>query len=137
MKRLLFPEEPRDFTGRRELKIVLRAVHVLCVGAYFGAFVFGVPAADRMPWLWGVLATGALVLALDLHESAAFFLQVRGAVLVAKLGIFLCLPWFAGAEAWVLGLLIVVSVVSSHAPGRIRHRMLIGAGRVEGAESHG
>ena len=137
MRRLLFPEEPRDFAGRRELKIVLRALHVLCAAAFFGAFVFDVAVADRAPWFWGVLASGVAVLGLDVHESAAFFCQVRGVVVLAKIAVLACLPWFGPAQVWVLGALILVSVVSSHAPGRIRHHMLFGADRLQGAKTHG
>jgi len=134
---LLFPDPPRAFPGRRGLKIVLRAVHVLCAGILVGAYLFAVDSAVRTDWLVGTLATGTLLLLLDLHETAAFLLQVRGVVLVGKLSALAALPWCGDAKPWVLGGIVLVSVVSSHAPGYVRHRVLAGAGRVTGATSQG
>ena len=102
-----------------------------------GAYVFDSSAAAREPWLIGVLATGALFLLLDLHESGAFLMQVRGFVVLAKIALLAALPLFPGYEAWILGALIAVSVLSSHAPGAVRYRMLWGGGTIQGSESSG
>ena len=134
MKTLLFPNEPRDFRGRRALKILFRAFHVLCAGVLLGAYVFG---ADAGPWLWATIGTGMLILLLDLHETAAFVLQVRGLIVVTKIALVAALPWFHGSETWLLGVLLVGSVMSSHAPAKFRHRQIFGRGRVRGATSAG
>lgn len=131
---LLFPAEPRTFPGRRALKIVARGVHIVCVAGLFGAYVF---EGTRGPWLAATIVSGFAMLALDLHESGAFLLQVKGLVVAVKVVLFCLLPWFAPHEAWLLGFLIVGSAVSSHAPGNVRHRLLFGRGRVAGARSHG
>lgn len=131
---LLFPEPPRNFPGRRALKIGLRGVHVVCASLCLGAYTFD---ANPMPWLVAAILTGLLVLALDVHESAAVLLQVRGAVVVAKVVVLAFLPSFGGAQAWVLGAIVLVSVVSSHAPSHVRHRVLLGRGRVRAAKTQG
>ena len=134
MKTLLFPDEPRDFRGRRALKILLRGVHVLCAGVLLGAYVFDAGAG---PWLWATIGTGTLILLLDLHETAAFVLQVRGLIVVTKIALVAALPWFRGSETLLLGVLLVGSVMSSHAPAKFRHRQIFGRGRVRGATSAG
>ena len=134
MKTLLFPDEPRSFRGRRALKILFRAFHVLCAGVLVGAHVLGAGAG---PWLGATIATGSLILLLDLHETAAFVLQVRGLIVLAKLSLLAALPWFEGGEVWVLGFLLVGSVLSSHAPAKFRHRQLFGRGAVTGSTSSG
>jgi hypothetical protein len=133
LREALFPDPPRDFRGRRGLKIALRAVHVLCAALCLGAYAFDAPG--RVPWLLAALATGGLILALDVHESAAFFLQVRGVVVVAKTLALALLPACGDGKTWLLGAIVVVSVLSSHAPGSVRHRVLFG--RVRAARTHG
>jgi hypothetical protein len=132
---LLFPDPPRTFPGRRLVKIGLRAVHVLCAALCLGAYAFETDA--RLPWLLAAIATGAAILLLDLHESAAFLLQVRGAILVAKLAALALLPSLGEARPWALGGILLVSVVSSHAPSKVRYHVLFGRGRIEGARTPG
>ena len=129
---ILFPDPPRGFRGRRLLKIVLRGTHVVCAALCLGAYAFD--AAERVPWLVATIATGLSILALDVHESAAFLLEVRGAVVVAKLVALAVLP--AGGP-WLLAAIVLVSVVSSHAPSRVRHCVLVARGRVRAAATHG
>jgi len=137
LRSLLFPDPPREFAGRRTLKIVLRGVHVVCAGLCLGAYAFDVAAGERGMALAAALGSGLAILALDVHETAAFFLQVRGVVVVFKIALLALLPWFGDARALVIGALMLLSVVSSHAPGKIRHRQIAGAGRIEGARTHG
>jgi len=74
---------------------------------------------------------------LDLHESAAFLLQVRGLVVIVKLVLLALLPRFGGATGWVLAAIVVLSVASSHAPGSVRYRLLAGGDRFAGGRSKG
>ena len=137
IKDLLFPREPRSLPGRRGIKIALRAVHVLFAAGFLGAYIFGATHDARLPWAIGVVASGVVFLLLDLHESAAFLLQVRGAVVLTKITLLVALPLFPGYEPWVLGGLVCLSVLSSHAPGSVRYRMLVGGGSIRGSESPG
>ena len=119
------------------MKVGLRAAHVLCAAGLLGAVLFEVEEVRRDPWLHAALATGALVLAIDLHESGAFLLQVRGVVVLVKLGLLATLPALGAAQAWVLAGLLLLSVVFSHAPSEVRHRMLVAGGRIQGGQSRG
>ena len=83
------------------------------------------------------IVSGISIVALDLHESAAFLFQVRGAVVVGKILLLLALPWLGGYRAWALGAITLVSVVSSHASSKVRYRMLLARGSVRGGESKG
>jgi hypothetical protein len=134
---LLFPDRPRDFPGRRNLKVGLRAAHVVCAALLLGSHAFAADAGTRTACLLAAASSGLLLLGLDLHESCACLLQVRGAVLCLKL---LALGWVAldGApRPTVLAALVVISVVSSHAPASVRYRMLVLRGRVAPSESRG
>ena len=129
---LLFPDEPRDFLGRRTLKGIFRAAHVLCAGVLLGAYAFDVERAVRIGWLLAAMGTGCLILLLDLYESAAMLLQVRGLVVLFKLALLATVPWLG---VWALGFIVLVSVYSSHAPASFRHRNLIGG--IKGSETKG
>jgi hypothetical protein len=133
----LFPDPPRDLPGRRALKIGLRAVHVVCVAGLAGACLFDVAPAHGAPWVRAALASGVVLLLLDLHESAVFVFQVRGIVVALKLLLLALLPAFGAGAKWVVVALVVVSVVSSHAPGRVRYRLWWGAGRLRATDSKG
>jgi len=137
VRELLLPTEPRPLPGRRWTKIVLRAAHVVCAAGFLGALVFRVTPDVRWPWALAVACSGGLLLLLDLHESGAFFVQVRGVVVLAKIALLAALPCLAGYEAWIAGVLMAVSVISSHAPSRVRYRVLVGRGRIKGSESMG
>ena len=137
LKSMVFPDEPRPLAARRFLKIVFRAVHVLFAGVYLGAFVFAATADARCAWGIGLAISGVLLLLLDLHESGAFLLQVRGLLVMIKIALLICLPLLHPHEACVLGSVVIVSVISSHAPSSVRYRVLFGGGKIKGASSSG
>ncbi len=135
--RLLFPDPPRDLPGRRFLKISLRAAHIFCVALFFGSVFFDLPTATQSPWRSATIATGMLLLLLDLHESAVFILQVRGLLVIAKITCVALLPLFGEYARWVLTALLIASVVSSHAPSRVRYFLVCGRGRLQPTDSKG
>lgn len=132
----LFPDPPRDFRGLRAVKIGLRAVHVLCAAVFASTYVLDAPA-ERATWLAAAVASGAALLALDLYRTAAFVFQTRGLVLAAKLVGLALLPYAGDAAAAVVSALILLSVVSSHAPSRVRYFVIFGRGRIRGDDASG
>ena len=136
LMRWLFPSEPREFPGRRGLKIALRAVHVLSAGLLVGSYAFEAVDAQTT-WLLATACTGLLILLVDLHETAVFLLQVRGLVVLLKLTALALLPLCVGVEAWLLGGVVVLSVLSSHAPSKVRYWVVICRGRFAPGRSRG
>jgi hypothetical protein len=134
---VLVPDEPRHLPGHRALKVGLRAAHALTASILVGGFAFVGREALASGWPEAAALSGAAILALDAYESCAFFLQVRGAVVVSKLAALFALPWLGAAQGPVLVALVLVSVVSSHAPSRVRYHLLLGGGRVRGAQTRG
>ncbi len=137
LQSLLAPGEGTSLAGwQRGLKISLRAAHVLGAGVFAGGVVFGVANEDLQSWLLLLLVAGALVLLFDVVESPAFLIQVKGVVVLAKL-IVLGGIVVSGEADWLLAPIVFVSVVSSHAPSGIRHRVLVLGDRVHGSSSNG
>jgi len=137
LARLIFPETPRRLPGHRAIKVVLRALHTLCAGVLVGAYLLDGSAADRSWWLWAAVLTGCAMLLLDLVESGAFLLQVRGAVLLLKVMLVLGLGYYGESAGQVLAGLFVLAVSSSHAPSKLRYFVLVGGDRITGATSKG
>ena len=137
MTSILFPETPRDFPGRRWLKIVLRAVHVLCVCGFSGAVFLSVTSAARDDWFWATVISGIVLLALDLHESGVFLIQIRGLVVLVKLIALGFVHQDDLTAKIVVAAVILLSVISSHASSTVRYRLLFGGDRFKGATSKG
>ncbi len=137
LRAVLFPAVARSFPGQRLAKILARAVHVPCVCGLFGGHLFDVGPDQVTPWLFATIATGCFILLLDLYQSGAFLLQVRGVVLFGKLGLLSATRWFPGSTVELLGSIVVVSVLSSHAPSKFRYFLVFGRGRVAAAKTPG
>lgn len=134
---LLFPAVPRDFPLRRPLRTTLRSAHILATGVFLGGQIFVEPRDTLAPWLIASLATGLALLATDLHASFAVLLELRGAMVLAKIGA-LCLSevFHAGRIPLLTGAL-VLGVVGSHMPRRFRHYLLLLRGQVTSDERQG
>ena len=137
LQSLLAPGEGTSLEGwQRGLKISLRAAHVLGAGVFAGGVVFGIDSDQLEPWLQLLVIAGVLVLALDVIESPAFLIQTKGVVVLAKLAILAGIV-VSGEAEWLLAPILFVSVVSSHAPSAVRHRVLVFGDRVRGSSSNG
>ena len=85
-----------------------------------------------------MVLSGLALLLLDVHESCAFMLQIRGYFVIVKLAALGFLSRLEPAQAsWLLAILLVVSVLSSHAPSGVRYAVPLGAGRFHGARTKG
>jgi hypothetical protein len=126
----LFPAVPRSFVWRRGVRTVLRAAHILTGGVLVGGVLFDQPPEALTPWVHGMLISGFLLLATDLHASFTILCEVRGASVLAKLGLTALVPVFWGARLELLMAALLLGAVSSHMPGRYRHRVLFLRGRI-------
>ena len=122
----LFPEEPRDFPFRRALRTVLRAAHIFSSGTLLGGTLFDVPPNALTPWLHSSLLSGMALLLTDLHASLAILFEVRGLAALLKLILLCGTSLVPSATLPLLIATLVIGTVSSHMPGRYRHKMLFG-----------
>ncbi|MDG1499539.1 MAG: hypothetical protein P8N31_07545 [Planctomycetota bacterium] len=137
LTQLLLPPGGRKFPGQRTIKISLRGVHTLCAGVLTGSYLVDAGDEAKAMWLLWTVGTGLGMLALDLLESVGFLAQVRGLVLMLKIGVVLSLPVLGAATGWALGSLMVIAVISSHAPSKVRYATWIGGGKITGGTSKG
>jgi hypothetical protein len=120
------------------LKIALRGIHVLAAGILAGSYVLESSPGLQARWLAAAVLSGLLLLLLDVHESCVFLLQIRGYFVIFKLAALGFLYRLEPVPAsWLLVVLLVVSVVSSHAPSAIRYAAPLGSRRFRGARTKG
>jgi hypothetical protein len=77
------------------------------------------------------------MICLDLYESGAFLLQLRGLVVAVKLILLALLPSFGAAGMWVIAGVAFFSVISSHASSNFRYFLIWGRGQIKAAETQG
>ena len=117
----LCPEEPRHFPWARPVQLAARSLHIAAMAMILGALPFGADhQALRGPILL-TLASGGVLLLVDLAKDAAFLVQGSGVAVLVKLGLLGLgalqprhrLPWYLAAT--------LVASIGSHMPGRWRH----------------
>jgi hypothetical protein len=106
---------------KRWTKISLRTLHLLAVAGVGGGILFGLEKDLWLNYWWLALASGVLMMLIDIVSNPVWVVQVRGLVIFLKL---ILLMFLGGSQAWDSTLLIVIIVISaviSHAPGKLRY----------------
>jgi len=120
LQRLLLPDEPRTFTGKRWVDIGLRCAHLVGVSGIGGGFLLN-PGQDQWLTFWHLtLVSGVLLSLLYLWSSAAWLLQLKGLAIIFKLALLALALRVPDWRGTLFILVIVVSGLIAHAPGRIR-----------------
>jgi hypothetical protein len=103
----------------------MRSLHILATGVLLGGYIFNQPAAVLEPWLIAAVATGLLLLAIDLHASTVVLFEARGIFLIIKLLLLLLLPVMWDLRVTILTIVLFIGAAGSHMPKRHRHRVLV------------
>jgi hypothetical protein len=115
-------EDPRrrDFAGRSLAINLLRAVHVVAMVGCGSGVLNDQPLAAWTGYAWALFGSGAAILLLDRWANPAYFRQLDGLAVLLKLVLLAGLTALAGAVPAFWSVL-VLSVLATHAPGRLRH----------------
>jgi hypothetical protein len=118
--RILFPIRPRAFPGERWLNIALRGLHLLGVAGIGGWYLLGLSTSQD--WRYGLLTlgSGSVLTLLYLWASATWLLQLKGLVIVLKLGLLGLALFLPAWRAELLVLVILLFALIAHAPGQVR-----------------
>ena len=106
---------------KRWTKISLRTLHLMSVAGVGGGILFGL---DRELWVnywWLALVSGSLMMLIDIISNPVWIVQVRGLVIFLKLVLLVFLGGDPSNDGLVLMIIIVMSAVISHAPGKFRY----------------
>lgn len=119
------PGALRSFPGERAWQVGARTVHVAAMGLVLGGVAFAAPGRALALPVAFTLASGLLLLGIDLWKGGAYFTQGNGAAVLLKLallGLGQLLP--AARLEWYLAATAVASV-GSHMPRTWRHWSLL------------
>jgi hypothetical protein len=121
LRSLLLPNPRRRLPHGRAWNVGARTVHLAATGTLLGGHVFGVPADALLPWLWVGIASGVVMLAVELYTSFDWLTQGGGLAVVLKLALLCAVPFAWSARVPILFAVVAVAGVGSHMPGRYRH----------------
>ena len=121
LRSLLFPRPPRKLRGARAIQVAARTVHIAAMGLVLGGVAFAAPEAALALPLGLTIASGLVLLAVDLWKSGDYLHQMNGVAVVVKLALLgLAMLQPESRLAWYLAATAVASV-GSHMPKTWRH----------------
>jgi uncharacterized membrane protein len=110
-----------NLTVKRWTKISLRTLHLLAVAGVGGGILFGLEKDLWNNYWWLALVSGVLMMLIDIISNLVWVVQVRGLVIFLKLILLALLGRDPLLDEWLLAVIIVLSAVISHAPGKLRY----------------
>ena len=108
-------------TIKRWTKISLRTLHLLAVAGVGGGILFGLEKELWINYWWLAMASGVLMMLLDIISNPVWMVQVRGVSIFIKLILLACLGSNPDWDGPLVVLIIIISSVISHAPGKLRY----------------
>ncbi len=123
--------QPRPLPGVRPLRTTLRTAHLIAFGILYGGHVYGVAPDRLLPALLATLATGGLLMALEVYRLPLWVVQLRGVATLAKILLVAAVAVWWDLRIVFLTTAIIIGSVASHMPGRYRyysivHRRVVG-----------
>jgi hypothetical protein len=86
-----------------------------------GGILFGLDKTVWVNYWWLALASGVLMMAIDIVSNPVWLVQVRGLVIYLKLVMLAVMGAFPQWAGMILLMVIILSSVISHAPGNLRY----------------
>jgi hypothetical protein len=125
LRSAFLPEPRRRLPHARAWNVGARSVHLAATGTLLGGHVFGVAAGPLLPWLWVAIASGAVMVAVELYSSFDWLTQLGGLAVVLKLAVLCAIPFAWSARVPLLFAVVLIAGVGSHMPGKLRHYSLL------------
>lgn len=110
-----------DINIKRWSKTSLRTLHLVGVAGVGGGVLFGLDGSVWNGYWWLTLASGTLMMLIDLASNPLWLIQIRGLVIVGKLVLVALIGSFPRWDPALLIAVVVLSGIISHAPSSIRY----------------
>ena len=108
-------------TAKRWTKISLRTLHLLAVAGVGGGILFGLEKDLWISYWWLAMASGVLMMLVDVISNPVWLVQVRGVSIFFKLILLAFIGINTDWDGFLVVLIIIISAVISHAPGKLRY----------------
>jgi hypothetical protein len=105
----------------RYLDIALRTAHVLVISILFGGAVLGIPVDQLVPFQHLAIATGCALIVSEIIHRPHWPTQVRGVMVFIHAGLLGLVILRPDLAVFWLSTALIVGMVGSHLPKRIRH----------------
>ena len=106
---------------KRWTKISLRTIHLLGVTGVGGGVFLGLDKAIWLGYWWLALTSGFALMLVDAYSNRTWLVQVRGISVYIKLILLMLLGLGPRWDITLLVVIIVISSIVSHAPGKLRY----------------
>ncbi len=124
LRTLLLPEPRRRLPHARAWNVGARTVHLAATGVLLGGHFFGAEAEALLPWLYVAMASGAVMLAVELYSSLDYLAELGGLAVLLKLALLCAIPFAWSARVPILFAVVAVAGIGSHMSGKYRHYSL-------------
>jgi hypothetical protein len=121
LRALLFPQPPRKFRGVRAWQIGARTVHIAAMALVVGGVAGGLPGRELAAPIALTVASGLMLLGIDLWGTCATLVEGRGIALLAKLALLGAGLLVAPVRLEAHLAAIAVASIGSHMPRTWRH----------------
>jgi hypothetical protein len=111
----------RTSRGMRVVKIAARTAHIVAMALVLGGVAYAVPGQALALPLAFTLASGLLLLGLDLWKSGPYFTQGNGVAVLLKLALLGLGQWFPAARFECYLAATAIASIGAHMPKSWRH----------------
>jgi hypothetical protein len=105
----------------RAIRTTLRTAHLMAFGTLYGGHVYSIPAENLHPALLATIASGGMLIGLEMCRTPVWLVQVRGLATCAKIGVLAAVVLWWDLRLWFLTAALVIGSVVSHMPARYRY----------------
>ena len=127
----IFPKKNRDFAAKRWIKITLRTGHLIGMAGMAAHVLSDTFITDWLFYIHLTIASGVVMMLLDIWSNGVWLLQLRGQVIIIKLGLFAALLMTDQYDSVFLFSMIIISGLIAHAPSDIRYYSIFHRRRIE------
>lgn len=117
--------QPRRVLHERAWNVGLRTLHLMAFGVLLGGHFWGIPPERLLAALGLTVASGAALVALELHKTLHWLFLGKRLVVQTKLGLLLAIPLFWEARVALLLAVVALSSVGAHMPARFRNYSVV------------
>lgn len=117
--------QPRPVPAVRPLRTTLRTAHLIAFGALYGGHVYGVAPDHLRPALLATVASGGLLMALEIYRLPLWVVQLRGVATLTKIALVAAVAVWWDLRIVFLTAAIIIGSVAAHMPGRYRYYSLV------------
>ena len=112
---------PRTFHGMRVVKVAARTMHIVAMALVLGGVAYAAPVAALALPLALTIASGLLLLGLDLWKSGTWLTQGGGVAVLLKLALLSLGQWFPAARFECYLAATAIASIGAHMPKSWRH----------------